>query len=274
VRGNNVQGANVAGIVAMAMRQALTLTHNRTLGCGYRGDGTATSQPAFGIAVKLSDALVVVDGCHALNTGEADDPAKSQSAPFLGQRCGVFVQATRSRVQHCVISSRSISKKAGGPGAHPQSYALLIGGGVTTTTTSGGTGTAMLEASKTEGGSEAAVAAGTLADVSDTMAEQTADTVVRVDASELIFNANRCTMLDSEQPSRSAVNLTSEKAIVTSNRVVAPGTKPSLQLRVSSTGRLSVMGNVSTGGISITGGIADPNIAPHLAQVPVFNLKG
>jgi len=222
--------------------------------------------------VKLSDALVCVDACQALNTGEADNPAASQAAPFLGQRCGVFVQSTRARVHHCVISSRSIAKKTGGPGAHPKSCALLIGGGQTQS--SGGPSTGLLEVAASHEAEGANVGPGTVADVSDNLAEQTADTVVRIEASEVMFNSNRCTMLDSEPPTTSTVNLTADNAmVVTSNRVRAPGDRPSLQLRVPVTGRLSVMGNVATGTIAITGGINDPNMAPPRQQVPLFNVK-
>jgi hypothetical protein len=204
----------------------LTVSHNRALRCGYRRDAGVNPTAAFGI-MAVADGTVLVDSCQAIDIGESSNAADLAFA-FAGARYGVRVFAPRARVQGCVIRSRSIARKDGGPGPHSDSRALYVA-------------TLPVEGLPS-----------TFADAADNVAEQTTLKLVEIAArGEVMFSANRCTHLDPDGHAQPVVSLSGTHLVVTGNRVRARGESESVELAASQ--ELSAVANIATGGALISG---------------------
>lgn len=254
LRGNAVERASTAGIMALPL-DALTLAHNTTRGCGYRESSTQTDV-ATGIAVMpLKAADVLIESCQALDTGmpEAQKPGAAATPAFKGKCLGITVNSllgpARTRVHGCTITSPSIAKTDGGPGAHVESRALLIKGGEPKKpgrAPGGGKDDDSPVKSRDGDGSEV------FADAADNLAEQTATHVVEIiTEGEITFSANRCRLLDPDGGKSPVVSLAGDVITVTGNRVRASGGGRSLRLMASRA--LAAVGNATTTDAEIIG---------------------
>jgi hypothetical protein len=249
LRGNNIEDAALAGITALFALHELTLVHDRALRCGYRSAGTSA---AFGIDVMIALALVTVEGCHVIDTGEA----ASQAAPaFTGQRHGIrLVWALGARVRGCEVVSKALLPTAGGaPSINVASRAVrmwTIPASVAVALL-GATGRQMVP----------------FADATDNVIEQSVDSLVEIIArGEIMFATNRCLNFAPGSKS-SAVILAGESLTVTGNRVRAEGSLPALTLLA--TEALSAIGNITSSGAIV----ASPGGAHELpAPYATFNV--
>jgi nitrous oxidase accessory protein NosD len=255
LHGNTVQDTTSAGVLALVPLKNLTLSHNTVRRCGYRAT-TSTSVSASGIGVYSLDAAVLVESCQAIDIGVSADTTHT---PFMGARFGIVIgsQHGRARVHGCTITSPSISKKDNGPGANPESRALLIKAGEPKKPTRRNY-TEDIDHDKIESADNN----GSIdyADACDNLAEQTATPVVEIVIDgEVIFSDNRCRRLDSDPGKGPVVSLAGECIAAHGNRVRAQGGGPSLALMASRS--LTAVGNMTTTDADITG--VPPVPAPY-----------
>jgi len=250
LQGNGVEDAERTGITAVLSMHELTLAGNRTLRCGYRPPGFSPS-PAIGIDVRLAIALVTVEGCHVIDTGESENP----SAPvFTAPRVGILAyRVIAVRVRGCEIASRPlVPPSSGGPtGLNAASRGLRM-----RTLTP-----AEVSAALGSAGSRMTP----FADATDNVIEQSVQTLVEIIAfPEITFATNRCINFD--RTIAPAVVMFASNMTVTGNRVKHGGVVPSLAVLFDRA--LSAVGNMTTGGASVfalAGAIQVP--APY----PSFN---
>ncbi|HKH91360.1 MAG TPA: DUF6519 domain-containing protein [Gemmatimonadaceae bacterium] len=233
LRANSVEDAERTGITAMLSLHELTLAGERTLRCGYRAAGFSPS-PAIGIDVRLAIALVTVEGCHVIDTGESENAA----APvFTAPRHGILLyRVAAARVRGCEIASKPlVPPSTGGPtGMNAASRALRI----RTLTPA-----EVIAALKDVGRPMVP-----FADATDNVIEQSLQTLVEMVAfPEITFATNRCINFD--RSNAPTVAMLASNMTVTGNRVKAVGTIPSLLVMFDKA--MSAVGNMTTAGASV-----------------------
>ncbi|HEX7979864.1 MAG TPA: DUF6519 domain-containing protein [Gemmatimonadaceae bacterium] len=234
LRGNNVEDADRTGITAYFSQHELTLAGNRTVRCGYR-----SPDQAIGIDVRLAIALVTVEGCHVIDTGESANPG----APvFTAPRFGILVyRALGARVRSCEIASKPLALQSSGASAvNATSRALFMW-----TLTPAEVLTALPDVGKSMI---------PFADATDNVIEQSVLTLIDIVAfPEITFALNRCINFD--RVNVPTVRLFASNMTVTGNRVkhptpvITPALVPSLKMTFDRP--LAAIGNMTTAGATV-----------------------
>jgi hypothetical protein len=247
LRGNNIEDAALIGIAVMFSLHELTLSHDRALRCGYRAPSGFNPGAAIGIEILLSIALVTVEGCHVIDTGEA----ANQALPvFTGPRHGILVLwAIGARVRGCEVASKPLIVTAGTP---PATNALSRAVRMWTLTSAAVV--ALLQA--------AGKPMTPFADAIDNIIEQSGMVLVEIYASgEAMCATNRC--MNFAGGVSPVVIVVAAQATVTGNRVRSSGTTPALAVLFSEA--LSAVGNMTTHGALI---VPVPPVGPVQAPSP------
>ncbi len=243
VRGNTIEDAVGIGIVSLFSLHELTIAHNHVRRVGYQA-GTPTAS-GYGILAVLALALVTVDGCHVIDTGDSPNP----SVPlFTGRRHGIVVLfAIGVRVRGCEIASKPLGRPpTGGATAvnnasRPLRIWTLPPGLI----------------NKLMGFADLIVIP--FADATDNVIEQSALVLVEiVSFGEVMLATNRCVNFDRQKvPSVMTIGTVTT---VTGNRVRGGGSIPQMAMVFQEA--LSAVGNASS-----KGGSVFPT-APGLPQAP------
>jgi hypothetical protein len=247
-----VEDAERIGITVMLALHELTLSNDRALRCGYRAPGAFSPSPAIGIEILLAIALVTVDACHVIDTGES---ANAAAPVFTGPRHGILVLwAIGARVRGCEIASKPLVPPAsGGPtGLNVVSRALRMW------TLTPAVVVALLKA--------VGRPMIPFADATDNVIEQSVEVLVELFAfGEIMFATNRC--LNFAGGKLPAVILIGSTTNITGNRAQANTVIPALAAVFNVA--LSAVGNITTTGAIIfpTTGTAVQVPAPY----PSFN---
>jgi len=224
LRGNNVEDAALTGITTNLSLHELTLANNRTLRCGYRGEtpGAGPPLPAIGIDVRLAIALVTIEGCHVIDTGESAD---SRDKPFGEPRFGIRVQESLgTRIRGCEVASSPLVKVGS---INTASRAVLME-------------TSHPEELKRN------LNIVPFADATDNVIEQSVMTLVEINiAGEIMFATNRC--MNFSEGDGATVLLTGTHATVTGNRIRGGSKGLSLNVVVTSSKAVAAVGNMTSG---------------------------
>ena len=250
LRGNNIEDAARTGITVLFSLHELSLSHDRTLRCGYHGSSGFSPSAAIGIEILLSVSLVTIEGCHVIDTGESADAV---DPVFTAPRHGVLVLwAIGARVRGCEVASKPLVAAGGPPGMNVASRAVRIWTlpPAVVMTLLGAVGRSMIP----------------FADATDNVIEQSLEMLVEILAfGEIMFATNRCTNFDGG--SLVTVVLAGSAVTVTGNRILAQGALPTLAVFFSQA--LSAIGNITNVGawpLPAVGALMAP--APY----PLFNV--
>ena len=224
LRGNTVEDARTVGIRAFFALHEITVAHCRASRSGYRSSGFPTA-PAAGIEVIGAIALVSIDSCHVIDTGESPNDA----APvFTGPRYGIVVLfAIATRVHGCTVASKPL---VGNAKANPDSRAIR-----TWTLTP-----LIVQSILPAVGSSMTI----FADITDNVVEQAVEILTETIAiGEVMFATNRCINF-ADRPHSPVVLLTGTHITLTGNRI--KHVRPAPLLFAVFDQALSAVGNITT----------------------------
>lgn len=244
--GNAMEDSSVVGLFAFGSVHQLMFVDNRVSRCGYQP--TNSTLPARGIDVAGMFGTVTIGSCQVLDTGESANPS---DPPFTGIRLALRVAGAGSaRVHDCVVASRPLPNDASGRQITPNASSRAIY-----------MSTASRKIIDFDGSKVVVVAyVPPFADATDNTAEQTAGIMVEVHsgaAGEAILASNRCTNLTQAEAGAPIVDVYGNVVTATGNRILGPKGAPSF--RATAVTALSAVGNVTSGGGTISAPMLVPN---------------
>lgn len=252
LRGNNIEDAAQTGISVMFSMHELTLAHDRALRCGYRGPGAFSPSEAVGIEVVLSLALVTIEGCHVIDTGESADP----TAPvFIAPRYGIRVLwALGVRIRGCEVATHPLVDNATnlpiGVNANSRAVRMWTLSRTDAFNTLGSTGRLMIP----------------FADATDNVIEESEPVAVEIIApeGEILFASNRCIRFFGTD--MSPVWLIGENVVATGNRIRNDDGAPSLAI-------VFLHGLSAVGNMTSNPALAGPGAVDTPAPYTAFNAQ-
>jgi Family of unknown function (DUF6519)/Right handed beta helix region len=220
-----------SGIAVLGAMTDATFSGNRLERCGYLGQDFGGIDYAVGITVNLGLGLAEFDACEVIDTGTGPDPT---AGTFVGARIGIVAMLTRAARAHgCAV--RGVRRDANDPRSRELALYTVSWG----------------QPDDDSGH----------ADLMDNHVEGTGAPIVEAAAfgrGEVLAASNRCHDFALKAPAPTML-LQGSTLTVVGNRIRNRTKVPALAVGAGS-GNMSLVGNVSSNGITIIG--APGNLLP------------
>lgn len=250
VRGNEVTGGVLGGLVLNVASGALTVTHNRIVNCGWipvasgiQGGIFAISGEIFGFA---GAGQLRIESCEVIDSGIAPD----------GKLAAGAVRGIHAWVPSCqILSNRVVCVDERLRGVPVEHRALLLLGPLSYINAVNLTGAAVVANNVFRGPGRTALVQFFLTAISDPLGYW---------FQKIAFNGNFCDHLTTPVENGATVLLAGRHVAVSANQVTAPRGMRSMDGAGSL--RASVVGNVTTGSL-----VNFPTVLPM--PIPDFNIQ-